>query len=217
MSLIIFYPFAMPWECDYASAGDTRLFDKNSDQTVMRQWCNSDAFSLSTFLTFAMFWDVIDCIISFINALGAFHKNSVETVMEQWCNSDRTVMPLIWAPFMSFSSFSSVIDHISSFHSTLGECLLIWWWNKTFWQKQWSNSDETVMRQWSNSDAFDLGSFMSFARFWDVIDHILIFCNALGCVWWHKTIWKKTVIKKWWDSDGTVIVIEQWCIRFKQF
>jgi hypothetical protein len=98
------------------------------------------------------------------------------------------------------------------------------WWHKTFWQKQWSNSDATVMEQWWNSDAFDLRTLMSFAWFWDVIDHILFFCNALGCVWWkkqrsnsdetvmrqgcvwwHKTIWKK----QWSNSDESVM--EQWC------
>jgi hypothetical protein len=149
MSLIIFYPFAMPWECDYASAGDTRLFDKNSDQTVMRQWCNSDAFSLSTFLTFAMFWDVIDCIISFINALGAFHKNSVETVMEQWCNSDRTVMPLIWALLCHFQAFEMSL--IIFYPFTVPWVCAYWSIGETRPFKKYS--DQTVMEQWCNSDA----------------------------------------------------------------
>jgi hypothetical protein len=43
MTLMKFYPFAMHLKCDYASAGDKRPFDKNSDQTVLRQWWNSDA------------------------------------------------------------------------------------------------------------------------------------------------------------------------------
>jgi hypothetical protein len=52
-----------------------------------------------------------------------------------------------------------------------------------------------VIEQWWNSDACDLGSFMSFSSFWDIIDRILSFCNSLGvwfCIcWWHKTIWQK--------------------------
>jgi hypothetical protein len=35
MSLIIFYPFAMPWKCGNWSGGDTRSTAKNSDHTVM--------------------------------------------------------------------------------------------------------------------------------------------------------------------------------------
>jgi hypothetical protein len=33
----------MHLKCDHAFAGDTRPFENNSDQTVMRQWWNSDA------------------------------------------------------------------------------------------------------------------------------------------------------------------------------
>jgi hypothetical protein len=43
MTLIIIYPLTMHLKCDYASAGDKRPFDKNSDQTVMRQSWDSDA------------------------------------------------------------------------------------------------------------------------------------------------------------------------------
>jgi hypothetical protein len=54
---------------------------------------------------------------------------------------------------------------------------------------------------------------MSFARFWDVIDDILSFCNAFEvwlCIcWWHKTIWKK----QWSNSDETVM--QQWCLWFR--
>jgi hypothetical protein len=213
----------------------------DSAGSVMWQWCNSDAFDLSTFMSFSSFWDVIDHILSFCNALGmclvtqdlltkavmeqwcnsdqtvmpsiwAFHsywscfillqclvivfgdtrpfdKNSDETVMrqwwnsdatvmEQWCNSDQTVMPSIWAFHSYFQGFEMSL--IIFYHFSMPwDCF---WWHKSFWQKQCSNSMGTVMEQWWNSDAFDLSSFMSFSSFWDVIDDILSFCNAFE-VW----------------------------------
>jgi hypothetical protein len=67
---------------------------------------------------------------------------------------------------------------------------------------------KTVMEQWWNSDAYELSSFLLFWRFWDVIDHILSFCNVLEVlylIWcWHKTYCQK----QWWNSDG--IVMRQW-------
>jgi hypothetical protein len=42
-------------QCLGSVFGHTRLFDKNSDQTVMRQWWNSDAFDLSSSISFARF------------------------------------------------------------------------------------------------------------------------------------------------------------------
>jgi hypothetical protein len=62
-----------------------------------------------------------------------------------------------------------------------------------------------MMEQWSNSDAFDLSSLMSFSSFWDGIDHFLSFCNALGLCLVSQDLLTKTVIKQWWDSDGTVM------------
>jgi hypothetical protein len=109
--------------------------------------------------------------------------------MQPWWNSDAFDLSFL----ILFSRFLDVMDHILSFNNALEVWLLIWWWNKTFWQKQWSNSDQTVMRQWCNSDAFDycqcfemsLIMFYPFVMPWD-------------CVWWHKTFWQK----QWWDSDG---------------
>jgi hypothetical protein len=76
-------------------------------------------------------------------------QTDVKQMMRQWCNSDAFDLGI----FMSIASFRDVIDPILSFCNALEEWLLIWWWNKTFWQKQWCNSDETVMEQWYDSDA----------------------------------------------------------------
>jgi hypothetical protein len=157
--------------------------------SMIRQWYNSDAFYLSSFLTFAKFWNVIDCIISFNNPndTRAFHNISDETVMEQWCNSDRTVMPLIWALLCHFQAFEMSLMifypfamHLKCDYASAGD-------TRPFEK----NSDLTVMRQWCNSDAFDLSSVVSFLRICDVIDHFLSFCNAFEvwlCICWlHKT------------------------------
>jgi hypothetical protein len=107
MSFFIFWSFAMPW----AMFGDTRPFDKNSDQTVMRQWCTSDETVMEQwclwFESFSRICDVIDHILSFCNAFEVWlcicwlHNtccqkqcsNSDGTVMQQWChNSDATVI-----------------------------------------------------------------------------------------------------------------------------
>jgi hypothetical protein len=56
--------------------------------------------------------------------------------------------------------------------------------------------------------AFYLGSSMSFSSFWDVIDHILSFCNALGVCLVTQDLLTKTIIKQLWDSDQTVMT--QW-------
>jgi hypothetical protein len=69
MSLIIFYPFTMPWKCGNWSGGDTRptankVMEQwwDSDETVMKQWWKSDAYGLSSFMLFWRFWDVIEHI-----------------------------------------------------------------------------------------------------------------------------------------------------------
>jgi hypothetical protein len=132
-SLIISYPFAMHLKCDYASAGCTTPAAKNSVQTVMEQWCNSDA----------------------------------TTVMRQWYNShafDSSSFLCLW--FRLFNVvFKLLRCHWSYFIilKCLGSVSMIifypfgmpWGcdkWHKTFWQKQWSNSDETVIKQLCDSD-----------------------------------------------------------------
>jgi hypothetical protein len=252
----LWFPFAMQLKCDYASAGYTRLTAKNSDQTVikhwwnsdastvMRQWYNSHAFDLSSFLCllFRLFivifkllrchWSyfiLLQCLGSVFGHTRPFDKNSDGTVMQQWSNSDAFDLSFS----LLFSRLWDVIDHIPSFcnafevifkvlrfhWSILSFCnacevwLWVCWWHKTILQIQWSNSDETVMQQRWNSDAFGLSSFMSFARFWDVIDRILSFCNALKvCL---ETQMTKTMIKQWLDSDATVI--EQGWFWFELF
>jgi hypothetical protein len=170
MSLIIFYPFAIHLKFDYASAGYTRPTAKNSDQTVMQQWClNSDAtviqqsclwfgpffcdFDLGSSMSFSSFWDVIDYILSFCNALGVCLVTQdllTKTVTEQWCNSDRTVMPSIWAFHYYLQGFEMSLIIFYPF-------AMPWDWvcdtspfdknsNLTVWG-QWWNSDVTVMEQ----------------------------------------------------------------------
>jgi hypothetical protein len=168
MSLIIYFPFAMPWGCVWWHKTYCQKQWLDSDETVMQQWLNSDAFDLSFLMTSSSFWDVFDHILLFCNALGVFwwHKtfwqkqlsNSDETVMEQWWNSDGTAMALIRASEMSLIIFYP--------YAMPWEFV---WWHNTFWQKQWSNSDETsdgtVMQQWLNSDAFDLSFLILISRF----------------------------------------------------
>jgi hypothetical protein len=177
MSLILFYPFAMPWKSGYWYGGETRPFDKNSDVSFcnaleewlliwwwnktfwQKQWCNSDETVMeqwydsyaSSFLTFAKFWNVIDCIISFNNPndTRAFHNISDETVMEQWCNSDRTVMPLIWALLCHFQAFEMSL--IIFYPFTVPWVCAYWSIGETRPFKKYS--DQTVMEQWCNSDA----------------------------------------------------------------
>jgi hypothetical protein len=99
---------------------------------------------------------------------------------KQWSNSNETVMQQ-WCLWFYFQAFEVWL------------CFL--WWHKTFWQTQWSNSDATVM-------PFDFGSFISFARFWDVIDRIVSCCKALGVCLKNSD---QTVIRQWWNSDQTVM------------
>jgi hypothetical protein len=138
-------------------------------------------------------------------------------VMEQWCNSDAFDL----GSFVSFSRICNVIDHILSFCDAFEVWLCICCLHKTYCQKQWSNSDGTVMPQlWCDSNttvmpliralfsAFYLGSSMSLSSFWDVIDHISSFCNALGVCLVTQDLLTKTIIKQLWDSDQTVMT--QW-------
>jgi hypothetical protein len=193
--------------------GDTRPFDKSSDGTVMQQWSNSDAFDLSFSFLFSRFWDVIDNILSFFNALGLFlvtqvllTKNSVLTVWGQWWNSDGTVMPLIWAHLCHFQAFEMSLMifypfamHLkcdyASFNNALEVLLLIWWWNITFWQNQWSNSDETVMEQWCNSDRTVMHLTM----------HLKCDNASVGDTRPFEENSDLTVMRQWWNSDATVM------------
>jgi hypothetical protein len=118
-------------------------------------WALFCAFDLGSSLSFSSFSDVIDHILSICNALGVclvtqdlLTKTVTKTVTEQWWNSDAFNL----STFILLSRFWDVIDHILSLNNALEVWLLIWWWNITFWQKQWCNSDETVMEQWCNSD-----------------------------------------------------------------
>jgi hypothetical protein len=189
MSLIMFYPFAMPWDCVWWHKTIWQKQWSNSDETVMHQWRDSDGTVMP------LIWEILCHILSFCNALGVClvkQDHLTKTVNKQWCHSEQTVIQQ-WSnndaydlsSFMSFWRFWDVVDHILAFHNALEVWLCIYWWHKTIWQKivikQWRDSIGTVMQKCWNSDAFDLGSFVSLSRFWDVI-HILSFCNALG-VW----------------------------------
>jgi hypothetical protein len=200
----------------------------NSDATVMQQWWNSDAFDLSFITLFSSFWDVIDHILSFCNALGVCLvtkdpltktvNNSDATVMQQWCNSDGSVMPLIWALSHYFQAFEMSLIIIYPF-AMPWECV---WWHKTIWK----NSDQTVMRQWWNSDATVIEQWCLWFEQFDVTYKLLrchwsylILLQCLGIVFGNTRPFDNysdlTVMRQLWNSD--VIVIEQWCIRFEQF
>jgi hypothetical protein len=149
----------MPWDCVKWHKTFWQKQWRNSDETLMQQWWNSDAFDLSSFMSFSSFRDVIDHIISFNNALEVwlliwwwnipFDKTSDQTVMRQWCNSDQTLIPLIRALFCHFQAFemSLIIIHPLKMHlkcdyASAGDTRLF---DKI--------CDQTVMRQWCNSDA----------------------------------------------------------------
>jgi hypothetical protein len=104
MTLMIFYPFAMHLKCDYASAGDKRPFDKNSDQTVMRQWWNSDATVCS----------VTQDLLT-------------KTVIKQKWDSDGTALHLILALRCHFQGFEMSLSIFYLF-AMPWKCV---WWHKT--------------------------------------------------------------------------------------
>jgi hypothetical protein len=91
--------------------------------------------------------------------------------------------------------------------------LLFWWRNITFWQSQWLNSDETVMRQWCNSDWTVMPSIWAFYYyFWYVIDHVLSFyfqAFEMSLIMLYPFAIEDHLKKQWWESDLTVI--RQWC------
>jgi hypothetical protein len=221
----------MPWGCVWRHKWQIQW--SNSDETVMEQWWNSDAFDLGSFMLFDAFdlsfftlssrflngiWScfiLLQCLGSLFGDTRPFDKNSDGTVMQQWSNSNATVMEQWCLWFENFNVICVVLRCHWSYLILL-QCLALCLVTQDHLKKkQWRNSDRTVMRQWWNSDAFDLGSFLSFSSFWDVIDRILSFCNSLGvwlCIcWWHKTIWQKLRL----NSDETVM--EQWCLWFRLF
>jgi hypothetical protein len=150
--------------------------------------------------SFSRFWDVIDWFYCFAMHVKCDDANFPNTVIKQWWDSDGTVMQqwclwfelfnivfrCHWSYFILLQCIWSMIMHLLVKQDLFTKIVI----------KQWWDSDETLMQQSSNSDAFELGSFMSFSRFWDVIDHILFFCNAFEvwlCICWdHST---KTVNK----------------------
>jgi hypothetical protein len=94
------------WQCLGSVFGDTRLFDKNSDQTVMRQWCTSDEtvmgqwclwFELFNIICKVLRWHwwyfiLLQCIWSVIMHLLVTKDHLTKTVSRQWWDSDGTVM-----------------------------------------------------------------------------------------------------------------------------
>jgi hypothetical protein len=80
-------------QCLGSVFGDTRPFDKNSDKnsdgTVMEQWCLQ-------FEHFYIIVKVLRCHWSYSILKQCLGSVVIDLVTEQWCNSDGTVMPLIW-------------------------------------------------------------------------------------------------------------------------
>jgi hypothetical protein len=173
----------------------------------MKQWCLWFELFYVVLKVWRCHWSyfiLLRCLGSVVIDLVVTQDLLPKTVMEQWWDSDGTVMPLIWAQLCCFEGFemSLIIFHPSAVPWKW--CI----WSGADTRPSAKKSDGTVMKQWWNSDAFDLSSFMLFWRFWDVIDHILSFCNVLEVlylIWcWHKTYCQK----QWWNSDG--IVMRQW-------
>jgi hypothetical protein len=134
MSLIMFYPFVMPWNCVWWHKTFWQKQWWDSDETVM------EGFEMSLILLFS-FAMQLKCDYASARDTRPFENNSDLTVMRQWCNSDRTVMPLIWRNLCHWSVFNllqcvgNVIMHllVTQDHLT-----------------------KTVIKQWSNSDAYNL-------------------------------------------------------------
>jgi hypothetical protein len=118
---------------------------------------------------------------------------------------------LNWAFYYSCQAFEMALIIFYPF-AMPWECV---WSHKTIWQKQWSNSDETVMEQWCLW--FELFNIICKVLRWHWWNYIL-----LQCIWsviMHLLVTKdpltKTVIRQWWDSDATVM--QQWCLWFRLF
>jgi hypothetical protein len=181
MSLFIFYPSAVPWKCGNWSGGDTRPTAKNSDGTVMPMifaiYCCFQGFETSLIIIYpsAVPWK---CGNWSGGDTRPTAKNSDETLMEQWCLWIElfyvvlNILRCYWSFFILLQCIGSVVIDLVLTQDLLPKTVMEQWWN----------SDETVMRHWWNSDAYELSYFLLFWRFWDVIYHILAFCNALE-VW----------------------------------
>jgi hypothetical protein len=91
MSLIIFYPFWMPWKCDNWPGGGTRPTAKSSDQTMMKQWCNCDATVMPLVWALLCHFEGMEMpwIIFYPLAMPLKQLSNIdEAMMEQWCDSD---------------------------------------------------------------------------------------------------------------------------------
>jgi hypothetical protein len=183
----------------------------------MQQWCNSDAFDLGSFMSFALFRDVIDCIVSCCNALGVCLKNSDQTVIKQWCNSDATVMEQWCLWFEKFNVICVVLRcHWSYF--ILLQCLGSVFGDTRPFEK---NSDQTVTQQWSNSDATVIEQWCLWVRLFYVIFKVWrchwSYSILLQCIWsviMHLLVTQDHLKKQWSNSDETVM--EQWYLWFEQ-
>jgi hypothetical protein len=127
LSFFTLFSFAMHLKCDYASAGETRPFYKNSDQTVMRQSWDIDATVIEQWCLWV--WLCYQTVM-----------RQWWTVMEQWCLWVRLIYVIFkvlirhWSYFILLQCFWSVIMHllVTQDHLT----------------KQWWESDATVIEQW---------------------------------------------------------------------
>jgi hypothetical protein len=126
-------------------------------------------------------------------------------VIEQWClwfglfNSNFKVLRCHWSYFIFLQCLGSVFGDTRPFDQ---------------------NNDQTVMRQWWNSDATVMqlwclwfGLFYVIFKIWRCHWSYSVLLQFLGSVIMH--LLTKTVMRQWWDSDGTVM--EQWCLWFKLF
>jgi hypothetical protein len=152
MSLIIFYPFAMPWKCGKWSGGGTIPTAKNSDRTVMRQWFNGDAMVMEQWcLWFELYYVTLkvwrchwsyfilfECLGSVITDLVVAQDPLPKAVTKQWWNSDATVMRQ-WCLWFELYYVTLKVWRCHGSYFILLQCL----WN----------SYQTLMRQWWNSDA----------------------------------------------------------------
>jgi hypothetical protein len=80
-----------------------------------------------------------------------FENNSDLTVTRQWCNSDRTVMPLIWVNLCVFTVVRchwSVFILLQGVGSVILNLLVTQDHLTKTMNKQWWDSDATVMQQW---------------------------------------------------------------------
>jgi hypothetical protein len=247
MSLIIFYPFSMHWECGKWCGGHTRPTAKNSDQTVMRQGWDSDAMVMEQWcLWFELIFVILkvqrchwsyfilfECLGSVITDLVVAQVRLPKTVIEQWWDSDATVTRQWWnsdafdlSSIMSLWRYGDAIDHILSFCNALGVWKVMWWSHKTHCQKQWSNSDETGMRQWCNDDGTVMPLIWAHLCHFEGMEMSLIMFYPFSMPWkcgnWSGGDRRPNTK----NSDRTVMrqwcnseatVMEQWCFSFELY